>query len=194
LTKDIWLIEPGPILQDVEYNGGFTISALEGLVMNFSEKEKIIIKHIDSGEIRDLLNYLEVMVPLKEISHTVIGGEREGAAFFNVHGSSNLELQTNKTTKIVENEDALARELLAFLALCKKLEKVYLLQTLDKATYTLMPPMSLSDVMKKEPNQIANIFVHNSHFAIVPFNPNNPLAELRYANRSESGHVSNGIH
>lgn len=125
--------------------------------MHFSEREKEIIKHIDSGEIHDLHSYLEVMVPLQEAINT--GKEYRGG---------NLSIPVNTPIKTVDDEAVLARELNTFMALCKKLDRFQLLQTLDKATYRKAPTLfKLEDDVAKYAGMVGNIFEENSRFEIV---------------------------
>ncbi len=122
---------------------------------------------VASGEVYDLPSYLAVMVPLKEETNT----------WSNFSGG-NVNIPHGTVVKLIENEDALARELSFFIALCYKLQSFQLLQILENAIFKAMPPMLMRQPGGMNiPSKISNLFSNNKHFEIVPFNELNQFIE-----------------
>lgn len=135
--------------------------------MHFSLREKEIVKRVASGEIYDLPSYLAVMAPLKEEINT----------WFNFSGNA-LHIPIGTVVKMVEDEDALAREISIFIALCYKLQSFQLLQILESATIKAIPPMLMRQPDGVDvPPKISNLLGKNCHFEIVPFDELNRLIE-----------------
>ena len=127
--------------------------------MHFSAKEKGIIKNVASGAIHDLPSYLAAVVPLKEETNT----------WSNFMGG-NVEIKHGTIVKMVEDEDALARELSIFIALCYKLQSFQLLQILENAASKAVPPMLMRQPSGVNiPSKISNLFANNKHFRNRPF-------------------------
>ncbi|WP_333875038.1 hypothetical protein [Methylobacter sp.] len=144
--------------------------------MHFSVKEKETIVKISSGVIHDLPSYLAETVPLKEERNTwatFMGGV--------------VEIPSGITVKMIEDDDALARELSIFIALCYKLQSFQLLQILENAAPKSIPPM----LMRKYPSgaqippKITNLFVNNRSFEVVPFNELSVLISDDYLTAEE---------
>lgn len=128
--------------------------------MYFSTREKEIIGKVASGAIHDLPSYLEKMVPLKEESNT----------WSNFMGGA-VNIPQGAIVKMVEDDDALSRDLSVFIALCYKLQSFQLLQILDNASPRAIPPMLMRQSTGTGiPGKTTNLFVNNRNFEVVSFN------------------------
>lgn len=127
--------------------------------MHFSAKEKEIIKRIASAEICDLPSYIAGMVPLKEETNT----------WSNFSGA-NIRIPLGTIVKMIEDEDALAKELSVFIAFCYKLQGLQLLQIIENSTFKYMPPILMRHSTEIHiPSKISHLFANNSYFEIVSF-------------------------
>lgn len=136
--------------------------------MHFSLREKEIVNCVASGEIHDLSSYLAAMVPLKE----------ETNEWANISGTG-VNIPMGTVVKMVDDEEALAKELHFFIALCYKLQSFQLLQIVENRGFKDFPPI----LMRQPgggvnlPPKIRNLFANNMFFEIVSFDELNRFIE-----------------
>jgi len=128
--------------------------------MRLTEFEKDTIVKIHAGIIFDLTTFVLQQHKFKTVPNT----------WGTFMGGDNFKIEPGETIFLIENEDTLFKEMINFLALCRRLEGAGLIHSLSDSVKKPHPPMMLPNGEKVAfPKKVNQIFNNNPNFEIVAF-------------------------